>query len=191
MLIAGHKCIRRGIESLQNHGLCHFLTNRCSRTYSSPAIKKVIFSGIQPTGVPHIGNYLGALKQWVNLQKESSPTIKLFFSIVDLHAITVRQDPEQLRLWRKETLATLLAVGLDPARVTIFYQSDVKNLSFMCMRGILCLTNSPAGSCTCGVDVDPELHGFHRIPFTDDTMEGIRMLILLNKAFAFAFLINK
>ncbi|MCJ1337098.1 Tryptophan--tRNA ligase, mitochondrial [Bachmanniomyces sp. S44760] len=125
MLIAGHKCIRRGIESLQNHGLCHFLTNRCSRTYSSPAIKKVIFSGIQPTGVPHIGNYLGALKQWVNLQKESSPTIKLFFSIVDLHAITVRQDPEQLRLWRKETLATLLAVGLDPARVTIFYQSDV------------------------------------------------------------------
>jgi len=87
--------------------------------------ERVIFSGIQPTGVPHIGNYLGALQQWVRLQNEESSTTKLVFSIVDLHAITVQQDASQLRRWKKETLAALLAVGLDPKRCTIFYQSDV------------------------------------------------------------------
>ena len=85
----------------------------------------IIFSGIQPTGVPHLGNYLGAIQQWVNLQNEAAPATRLIFSIVDLHAITVRQDAEQLRRWKRETLATLLAVGLDPERSTIFYQSDV------------------------------------------------------------------
>lgn len=85
----------------------------------------VIFSGIQPTGVPHLGNHLGALQQWVTLQKEAAPATQLIFSIVDLHAITVHQDAEQLRKWKRETLATLLAVGLDPERSTIFYQSDV------------------------------------------------------------------
>ena len=85
----------------------------------------VIFSGIQPTGVPHLGNYLGAIQQWVRLQNEAKPTTRLIFSIVDLHAITVHQDAAQLRSWKRETLATLLAVGLDPERSTIFYQSDV------------------------------------------------------------------
>ena len=85
----------------------------------------VIFSGIQPTGVPHLGNYLGALQQWVKLQNEATPKTQLLFSIVDLHAITMHQDAEQLRKWKRETLATLLAVGLDPERSTIFYQSDV------------------------------------------------------------------
>ena len=87
--------------------------------------KTVIFSGIQPTGVPHLGNYLGALQQWVKLQNEAAPTTQLMFSIVDLHALTSRQDPEQLRRWKRETLAALLAVGLDPERSTIFFQSDV------------------------------------------------------------------
>jgi len=86
---------------------------------------RVIFSGIQPTGVPHIGNYLGALQQWVRLQNEEPSTTKLVFSIVDLHAITVQQDASRLRKWKKETLAALLAVGLDPKRCTIFYQSEV------------------------------------------------------------------
>lgn len=85
----------------------------------------VIFSGIQPTGVPHLGNYLGALQQWVTLQNEASPTTQLIFSIVDLHAMTVHQNTGQLRKWKRETLATLLAVGLDPKRSTIFFQSDV------------------------------------------------------------------
>lgn len=92
-------------------------------------------SGIQPTGLPHLGNYLGALKQWVSLQHSAPANSTLFYSIVDLHAITLRQDPAQLREWRKQTLAVLLACGLQPGRnktkdggnreVVVFYQSDV------------------------------------------------------------------
>lgn len=88
--------------------------------------RKVIFSGIQPTGVPHLGNYLGALRQWVKLQNDSAPDTTLLFSIVDLHAITIKQDPSELARWRKEMLASLLAVGLDPKRCIIFNQSSVK-----------------------------------------------------------------
>lgn len=105
------------------------LPRRCHRWNSSsitpPAQEPVIFSGIQPTGVPHLGNYLGALHQWVKLQQDATEGTKLFFSIVDLHALTVPQDPAQLKKWRKEAFATLLAVGLDPKRSTIFYQSGV------------------------------------------------------------------
>jgi tryptophanyl-tRNA synthetase len=99
---------------------------------SSDANPKVIFSGIQPTGVPHLGNYLGALSQWAALQEEataaagqSGTTTRLLFSVVDLHAITMPQDASQLRLWRRQMLAALLAVGLDPSRSTIFHQSSV------------------------------------------------------------------
>lgn len=108
-------------------------------TPPSNATPKVIFSGIQPTGVPHLGNYLGALSQWVALQEEATattaattvngtgaaPTTRLLFSVVDLHAITLPQDAAQLRRWRREMLAALLAVGLDPSRSTIFHQSSV------------------------------------------------------------------
>jgi tryptophanyl-tRNA synthetase len=87
---------------------------------------KVVFSGIQPTGVPHLGNYLGALRQWVRLQDEAAPDTTLLFSIVDLHAITVKQDPKALQQWRREMLASLIAVGLDPARCVLFAQSSVK-----------------------------------------------------------------
>lgn len=90
-----------------------------------PTGPKVIFSGIQPTGVPHLGNYLGALQQWIRLQDTATPDTKLLFSVVDLHALTVRQDREQLQRWKRETLAALLAVGLDPERCIIFFQSDV------------------------------------------------------------------
>jgi tryptophanyl-tRNA synthetase len=85
----------------------------------------VIFSGIQPTGVPHLGNYLGALQQWVQLQNTAASCTKLLYSIVDLHAITVPQDPRRLKQWKRESLATLLAIGLDPDRSIIFYQSSV------------------------------------------------------------------
>lgn len=84
-----------------------------------------IFSGIQPTGVPHLGNYLGALREWVKLQDEAETSTRLIYSLVDLHAITIRQEPAQLRQWKKESLAMLLAIGLDPQRSTIFHQSDV------------------------------------------------------------------
>lgn len=101
------------------------LLNRSLRSISSESIDRVIFSGIQPTGIPHLGNYLGALHQWVKLQETATPETKLLFSIVDLHAITVPQDPQRLKQWKKETLATLLAVGLDPERSVLFFQSSV------------------------------------------------------------------
>jgi tryptophanyl-tRNA synthetase len=88
--------------------------------------KKVIFSGIQPTGIPHLGNYLGALQRWVQQQDGADESTTNIYSLVDLHAITVRQDPAQLRQWRKESLAVLLAVGLDPAKSIIFFQSHVR-----------------------------------------------------------------
>ncbi|KAI8954586.1 hypothetical protein F4801DRAFT_575324 [Xylaria longipes] len=85
----------------------------------------VVFSGIQPTGVPHLGNYLGALRQWKRLQDIAGVEDKLIFSIVDLHAITMPQDAEALRYRRREMLAALLAIGLDPEKSTLFYQSSV------------------------------------------------------------------
>lgn len=93
-----------------------------SRALASP---RVIFSGIQPTGIPHLGNYAGALRQWVQLQRREEPETKLIYSIVDLHAITMPQAPEYLRRCKREALAALLAIGIDPERATLFYQSSV------------------------------------------------------------------
>jgi hypothetical protein len=87
---------------------------------------QVIFSGIQPTGIPHLGNYLGALQQWVKLQDTAASKTKLLFSIVDLHAITIPQDSKRLKQWKRETLAIILAAGLNPERSILFYQSSVR-----------------------------------------------------------------
>ena len=95
------------------------------RSHTACTKGHVIFSGIQPTGVPHLGNYLGALQQWTRLQDEALPSTQLFYCIVDLHAITTDQDADQLRKRKRETLATLIATGLDPERSIIFYQSTV------------------------------------------------------------------
>jgi tryptophanyl-tRNA synthetase len=86
----------------------------------------VVFSGIQPTGIPHLGNYLGAMRQWKRLQDIAGEEDKLIFSIVDLHAITMPQNAESLRIRRREMLAALLAIGLDPKKSTLFYQSSVR-----------------------------------------------------------------
>ncbi|OIW33947.1 tryptophanyl-tRNA synthetase [Coniochaeta ligniaria NRRL 30616] len=96
-----------------------------SQAASDSDAATVIFSGIQPTGIPHLGNYLGALQNWRRLQDEAQPGAKLLYSIVDLHAITLPQQAPMLRQWKREMLAALLAVGLDPARSSIFYQSSV------------------------------------------------------------------
>lgn len=80
--------------------------------------KKKIFSGIQPTNTPHLGNYLGAMANWVKLQDEYDCT----YSIVDLHSITVRQDPVKLRAQIRESYALLIAAGLDPEKSTLFVQ---------------------------------------------------------------------
>jgi tryptophanyl-tRNA synthetase len=83
---------------------------------------KRIFSGAQPTGNLHVGNYLGALRNWVALQQE----YESFFCVVDLHAITVPQDPAQLAAKTHEVARIYLAAGVDPEVSTIFVQSDVK-----------------------------------------------------------------
>jgi len=111
---------------LRRAALTHFARLKCIRGLSSSSqLHKVIFSGIQPTGIPHLGNYLGALRQWVKLQNESEDGTILLYSLVDLHAITIRQEPGQLKQWRKEMFASLLAIGLDPNKSIIFHQSDV------------------------------------------------------------------
>jgi len=84
-------------------------------------MKKRIFSGAQPTGQLHIGNYLGALKNWVALQDE----YEAFYCIVNLHAITLPQDPKTLRQKTLDLARIYLAAGVDPERSTIFIQSDV------------------------------------------------------------------
>ncbi|KAG6827819.1 hypothetical protein H0H92_010335 [Tricholoma furcatifolium] len=95
-----------------------------SFSHTSRAPGRVIFSGIQPTGVPHLGNYLGALSNWVKLQKTAAPEDELLFSIVGWHALTLPQDPDALAISRRELLATLLAIGLDPKRSILFHQDD-------------------------------------------------------------------
>ena len=80
-----------------------------------------IFSGVQPTGNLHLGNYLGAIRNWVRLQG----AYECLFCIVDLHAITVPQDPAELRANTREVTAGLLAAGIDPERDIVFNQSQV------------------------------------------------------------------
>ena len=109
--------------------------------------KTRIFSGIQPTGVPHLGNYLGALRSWLELQQADAAAsapghaaagaaapgpagpaapAHVFFSIVGLHALTVPQAGKQLRRERRAMLRCLLAIGIDPARCTLFHQEQVR-----------------------------------------------------------------
>lgn len=83
--------------------------------------KKIIFSGIQPSGNPTLGNYLGAMKNWVKLQEE----FDCYFCVVDLHAITVRQEPKELRQKTLEMLAIYIAAGINPKKNTLFIQSHV------------------------------------------------------------------
>ena len=82
---------------------------------------KRVFSGVQPTGNIHLGNYLGALRQFVELQEE----YQCLYCIVDLHAITVPQDPKELRKHILDVAALYLAVGVDPKKSIVFVQSDV------------------------------------------------------------------
>ena len=88
---------------------------------TNTAPKKRVFSGVQPSGQITIGNYLGALKNWVGLQKEYD----CIFCVVDLHSITVRQDPAQLRRRTRELLAMYLACGIDDPNNIFFVQSHV------------------------------------------------------------------
>jgi tryptophanyl-tRNA synthetase len=90
--------------------------------------RKRIFSGIQPTGRKHLGNYIGAIRQYVEGQERGDG----IYCIVDLHAITVPQDPAELRERLHDTAAILIAAGLDPERCILFRQSDVKEHTELC-----------------------------------------------------------
>lgn len=88
---------------------------------SSAVRRKRILSGVQPTGSLHLGNYLGAIKQWVSYQHDYDS----YFCVVDLHAITVPQDPKKLRTETLQAAAMYIASGIDPTKSTIFVQSHV------------------------------------------------------------------
>ncbi len=83
--------------------------------------KKVLFSGMQATGTLTLGNYLGALKNWVTISDE----YECFYSVVDMHSITIRQDPSELRKRARSLLTLYIAAGIDPEKNCIYYQSHV------------------------------------------------------------------
>ena len=85
----------------------------------------LIVSGIQPTGNLHLGNYLGAIRNWVLMQDALKPGDRAFFFIADMHAITMKQDPADLKRSTREIAAALMAAGIDPAKATLFNQSRV------------------------------------------------------------------
>ena len=85
--------------------------------------RKTVFSGIQPTGTPTLGNYLGALRNWPLLQEDYN----CIYSVVDMHSITIRQDPAKLRRQSLELVALLLSIGIDPEKSLLFVQSHVSS----------------------------------------------------------------
>ncbi|MCI0770900.1 MAG: tryptophan--tRNA ligase [Chloroflexi bacterium] len=95
-------------------------TSELTREAAAPG-KRRVFSGIQPSGEVQLGNYLGAIKGWVERQEDKTN----FFCLVDLHAITVYQEPEELRRQTRSLAAILFAAGLDPDKSTVFIQSHV------------------------------------------------------------------
>jgi len=96
-----------------------------------PRIQRVL-SGVQPTGKLTLGNYLGAIKQWVELQDDPTAPRESLFCVVDLHAITADHDPTELAAATRMAAAVYLAAGLDPDRVTIFVQSHVRAHAELC-----------------------------------------------------------
>src|SRR5690242_6340138 len=94
--------------------------------------KPIIFSGIQPTGRKHLGNYIGAIRQYVEGQERARSRDEAIYCIVDLHAITVAYDPVELRERVHDTVAILLAAGLDPERCVLFRQGDVQEHTDLC-----------------------------------------------------------
>ncbi len=83
--------------------------------------KKIIFSGVKPTNIPTLGNYLGAIKNWVTLQDE----YKCLYSVVDMHSLTVRNDSEALRNTARKVFMLYIACGIDPGKSVVYYQSHL------------------------------------------------------------------
>ncbi len=151
-----------------------------------------VLSGIQPSGIPTLGNYLGAIRNWVALQDE----MECLFCVVDLHAITTWQEPAKLRAASLEMAATVLACGIDPARSVLFVQSAVSAHArlawiFNCVSRLGWLNRmtqfkDKAGSdreaASAGLYVYPNLmaadiHAYHatRVPVGDDQRQHLEL----------------
>jgi tryptophanyl-tRNA synthetase len=151
-----------------------------------------VFSGIQPSGAPTLGNYLGAIRNWVALQADHD----CIFCVVDLHAITAWQDPAELRAQTREMTATLLACGIDPQRSVLFLQSNVSAHArlawiFNCVARLGWLNRmtqfkDKAGkdreAASAGLYVYPNLmaadiHAYHatRVPVGDDQRQHLEL----------------
>lgn len=127
--------IKSTIKSLLSHRAAYsrkkssHITNAASESEepseqqpsSSSSARKRVLSGVQPTGRLHLGNYMGAIKNWVGLQEDYDT----YFCVVDLHAITVPHDPVELKSSTRTMAATYLAAGIDPARSKVFVQSHI------------------------------------------------------------------
>ena len=153
---------------------------------TKPVRARTIFSGIQPTGIPHVrfffrlaklsnlslfpqlGNYFGALANWVRLQDAAVPEDKLFFSVVGWHALTLPQEPKALLEARTTMIALILASGVDPRRSIIFHQDEVKAILLL---GILAHAH-PTGSKPCRAGMDSELPNTAWEAETDDHLES-------------------
>ncbi|MGF6227469.1 tryptophanyl-tRNA synthetase [Inquilinus ginsengisoli] len=128
---------------------------------------KRIFSGIQPTHNMHLGNYLGAVRNWVALQDGAE--FETIYCVVDLHALTQPQDPVELRAHIRELAATLLAVGIDPARSILFAQSQVPQHSelawlFSCVTPLGWLRRMTQFKDKAGKQQDTAMHGLLAYP---------------------------
>jgi tryptophanyl-tRNA synthetase len=151
-----------------------------------------VFSGIQPSGIPTLGNYLGAIRNWVALQTDH----ECLWCVVDLHAITVFQDPDALRRQTREMAATLIACGVDPHRHILFLQSSVSAHArlawiFNCVARLGWLNRmtqfkDKAGAdreaASAGLYVYPNLmaadiHAYHatRVPVGDDQRQHLEL----------------
>ncbi|EGN96406.1 hypothetical protein SERLA73DRAFT_186141 [Serpula lacrymans var. lacrymans S7.3] len=136
-----HRTAPRWLPSCQNQGpirsnIAHTravnTTIEVTKSRNGDSSPRVVFSGIQPTGIPHLGNYLGALSNWVKLQKNAGPEDELIFSIVGWHALTLPQDPVALRAARSDMLSVLLAIGIDPNRSIVFHQDQNLHHTELC-----------------------------------------------------------
>ncbi|KAJ7494358.1 hypothetical protein B0H11DRAFT_2004299 [Mycena galericulata] len=117
-------CSLQRLRSIYNGPLRYSSTSSVPQNeFAVTPAPRTIFSGIQPTGIPHLGNYLGALSNWVKIQNEN-PQDTLIFSVVGWHALTLPQKPKELLAARRDMLAVLLAIGLDPERCIIFHQDS-------------------------------------------------------------------
>ncbi|XP_025098211.1 tryptophan--tRNA ligase, mitochondrial-like [Pomacea canaliculata] len=124
------------IIKLNKRHFCDVGDEKDAKTKQFAEVPPRLFSGIQPTGIPHIGNYIGAIKNWVMLQKKYDSVI---FCIVDLHSITVPQEPKVLRQNILDMTACLLACGIDPEKSILFLQSHVQEHAELAwLLGCLC-----------------------------------------------------